>query len=190
MRIRQSFGAAAFAAVLLCGGADAANLTGVWSGEQDCDRFDGHKFHTKFRDDTMVITQIGDQINVLALCSDNVCSLAYQGTVINDAKNPDSEAQAGFTACETAPGSSYQETGRATRVSVTSNRDGQFDATSIFLQLAIDEFPTDTGTCTWRYTRVAVEDPGVPDCATLLPPNASSLSTAPAKTFNTQRRGR
>ena len=191
MRTRHALGAAAIIAALLLGGApgaEAANLTGVWSGEQDCDRFDGQKFHTKFRDDVMVITQIGDQINVLALCSGDVCGLAYQGTVINDAKNPGDEAQAGFTACETAPGSPYQETGRATKVEVKENGDGQFKATSIFLQLAIDNFPTDTGTCTWRYKRVDNADPGVPDCATLVPPNASSLSAAPAKTFNSQRR--
>ena len=75
-----------------------------------------------------MITQIGDQLNVLALCSGAVCNLAFQGTVINDAKKPDTEAQAGFTACETAPGSPYQETGRAARVAVSDNRDGQFDA--------------------------------------------------------------
>ena len=193
MRIRQSLGASVIMAAILLGGApgaEAANLTGVWAGEQICDRFDGQKFHTKFPDDIMLITQIGDQINVLALLSDGDFNLAYQGTVINDAKKPEREAQAGFTECQTAPGSPYQETVRATKIELKTTGQDQFQATSVFLQLAGDDFPTDTGTCSWRYKRIDEADPGVPDCATLLPPAASSLSTGPATTINTQRRRR
>jgi hypothetical protein len=189
MRIRQLLGSATIIAALLSApAAHAADLTGVWFGKQECDRFDGHKFHTPFRDDVVLITQIGDQINMVALFSEGVFHLAFQGTVINDDKKPGREAQAGFTACETSPGSPYQETGRATKAEVKKNGHGEFEATSIFLQLATDESPTDTGTCTWHYKRVDSEDPGVPDCATILSQNASTLSTAPGNTFSTQRR--
>ena len=189
MRIRQLLGSATIIAALLgTPAAHAADLTGVWFGKQECDRFDGQKFHTPFRDDVMLITQIGDQINMVALLFDGTFHLAFQGTVINDDKKPGREAQAGFTACETSPGSPYQETGRATKVDLKKNGDGEFEATSIFLQLATDESPTDTGTCTWHYKRVGVEDPGVPDCASILSPNSSTLSTVPGTTIGTQRR--
>ena len=122
------------------------------------------------------------------LSPEGTFSLAFQGTVIDDAKKPEREAQAAFTECTTAPGSPYQESGRATKVELKTNGQDLFQATSIFLQLATDEAPTDTGTCSWRYKRVDTADPGVPDCATLEPPDASTLSATPAKTFKTPRR--
>jgi len=119
MRIRELLGSATIFAVLLSApAAHAADLTGVWFGKQECDRFDGRKFHTPFRDDVMLITQIGDQINMVALFDGSVFNLAFQGTVINDDKKPERKAQAGFTACGTSPGSPYQETGRATKAEV------------------------------------------------------------------------
>jgi hypothetical protein len=177
MRIWKLLAPAA-AAVLALGAspAHAAILTGIWLGEQDCDRFDGHKFHTTYPGDVMVITQIGNQINMAALFTNGVFNLVLQGTVINDEKKPGREAEAAFTECVTSPTSPYQETGRATKVSVKANGFGDFDATSIFLQLGRDEFPSDTGTCHWHYKRVNTVDPGVPDCATILSPTLSTTT--------------
>lgn len=188
MRIRELLGAAAIAALLL--GAQevqAANLTGVWFGEQQCDRFDGRKFHTPFPDDVMVITQNGNQINMAALFFDGVFHLVYQGTVINDDKKPGQKAEAGFTECVTTPTSPYQETGRATKIRVKANGRGHFEATSIFLQLATEDSPTDTGTCTWHYQRVDTEDPGVPDCESILSSSAS-ISTTTGETLRVEPR--
>ena len=145
--------------------ADSADLTGVWLGEQKCDRFDGEKFTTKFTNDIMLISQSGDQIRVAALLVDDNFQLLYQGTVIDDVKDPVHKGQASFTECTTAPGSPYQETGRATKVDVKTRGDGKFEATSVFFQTAIGESPADTGTCAWTYKRVDTADFGVPSCA-------------------------
>ena len=53
-------GAAIVLTTLLLGTppAQSADLTGVWLGEQKCDRFDGRKFSTTFAKDVMVITQL------------------------------------------------------------------------------------------------------------------------------------
>src|SRR5262245_53952362 len=104
--------------VLSTAQANSAKLTGVWLGEQKCDRFDGEKFTTKSTNDVMVISQIGDAIRVAALLVDDDFQLLYEGTVIDDAKDPQHKGQASFTECTTAPGSPYQETGRATKVDV------------------------------------------------------------------------
>jgi len=145
--------------------AQSADLTGIWLGEQKCDRFDGDKFTTKFSNDVMVISQTGDEIRVAALLVDGGFELLYQGRVIDDAKDPSHKGQASFTECTTAPGSPYQETGRATKVDVKTRGDGKFEATSIFFQAAVEDFPADTGTCSWTYKRVDTEDVGVPSCA-------------------------
>ncbi len=189
MRLRTSLGLAALAAMAFgTPEAQAADLTGIWSGEQKCDRFDGQKFHTTFANDIMVITQNGQEVHIAALLGEEGFALVYQGTVINDEQKPEQEAQVGFTECTTTPTSPYQETARATRVKLKQKGDGDFDATSIFLQLAGDGFPTDTGTCQWRYKRVDTQDVGVPDCASIQSTNASSLSSPEAGTFKTQPR--
>ena len=189
MRIRTLLGAAALVAVALgASHAQAADLTGIWLGEQQCDRFDGHKFHTPFKNDVMVITQIGNEIHMAALFADGVFNLVFQGTVINDDKKPGQKAEAGFTECVTSPGSPYQETGRATKVKVKANGFGDFDATSNFLQIGTGEFPTDTGTCEWHYERVDTQDVGVPDCASILSPTASSLSSTTGETYRVEPR--
>src|SRR5262245_36331286 len=150
--------------------AQSADLTGVWRGEQKCDRFDGVKFSTTFANDVMVISQRGDEMNMAALLIDGAFQLLYQGRVIqtrviDDARPPGNKAQAAFTECDTTPTSPYQETGRAAKVDVKPGGDGKFEATSVFLQLASEDAPTDTGTCTWTYKRVDTADPGVPTCA-------------------------
>ena len=168
MRNHMAIGAAVALTTVLLGTppAQSADLTGVWLGEQKCDRFDGQKFRTTFANDVMVISQNGDQINMAALLIDGAFELLYQGRVINDTRDPDRKAQAAFTECTTTPTSAYQETGRATKVDVKRNDDGKFEATSIFLQRQEDEVPpADTGTCAWTYKRVDTEDPGVPSCA-------------------------
>jgi hypothetical protein len=165
MRIHLSVGALIVGATVL--GASAAwssDLTGVWFGEQKCDRYDGRRFSMPFPNDVMLISQNGDAITVAALFIDGVFQLVYQGHVTGDAKEPDTKAQAAFTACGTTPTSLYQEVGRATKVELKKNGDGSFEATSIFLQLAQDSFPTDTGTCGWNYKRVGTTDYGVPPC--------------------------
>lgn len=168
MRIHKVMGAAALVTLVLgVPRAWAADLTGVWFGEQKCDRFDGQKFNSTFANDVMLISQNGDEMNMAALLIDGVFQLVYQGRVIDDAKQPGSKAQAAFTACGTTPTSEYQETGRANKVEVKKSGPGEFEATSIFLQVEQGEFPTDTGTCKWNYKRVDTEDPGVPDCASL-----------------------
>jgi hypothetical protein len=167
MRVRTSVGAVVVA-VLMLGTSPAwsADLTGVWFGHQECDRYDGQKFHTKYPDDVMLITQQGNQMSMAALLIDgDGFALLFQGVVIDDAKEPDKKAQTTFTECATTPTSLYQETGRANKVELKKHGDGRFEATSIFLQVAQDSFPTDTGTCTWRYRRVDTEDPNVPTCA-------------------------
>jgi hypothetical protein len=187
MQIRKLLAPAIFAAVALgASPAPAAILTGIWFGEQDCDRFDGHKFNTKYANDVMVITQIGNQINMAALFHEGGFNLFLQGTVINDDKKPGREGEAAFTACPTSPTSQYQETGRATKVSVRANGFGDFDATSIFLQIGTDEFPTDTGTCHWHYKRAYTVDPGVPDCASL--PSQTLSTTTTGSGFREPRR--
>ena len=163
--------------------AQSADLTGVWLGEQKCDRFDGQKFRTTFANDVMVITQNGDEINMAALLIDGVFQLLYQGRVIDNVADADRKGQAAFTECTTTPASAYQETGRATKVDVKKNDDGKFEATSNFLQLGVDETPTDTGTCAWTYKRVDTEDPGVPSCA-----EASPTATLQAKGTQPRRR--
>ena len=149
--------------------ARSADLTGVWLGEQKCDRFDGQKFTTRFANDVMVISQRGEEFNMAALLIDGAFQLLYQGRVIDDSRDPEHKGQAAFTECTTTPTSPYQETGRATKVDVKKGADGKFEATSIFLQLAGPDFPTDTGTCAWTYKRVDTEDPGVPSCADVSP---------------------
>ena len=156
------------------------DLTGVWFGEQQCDRFDGKKFSTPFKNDIMAITQVGADARMAALCTpvdDSLaCGLFYQGTVIDSSKDGDRQGEAGFTECETAPGSSYQETLRAHKLEAKPKGDGQFEGTSIFLQFR-DQGP-DVGTCEWHYKRVSTQDLGVPTCAELTPTGP----TAPAST--------
>jgi hypothetical protein len=179
MRIRTMLAPAAIVCLVLgASQAQAAILTGVWFGEQKCERFDGHKFHTTYADDIMVITQSGHQFNMAALFDGSAFNLVFQGTVINDDERPGREGEAAFTECVTSPTSPYQETGRATKIRVRGNGFGQFDATSIFLQIETDDSPTDTGTCRWHYTRVTAVDPEVPTCATILSPNAASFSSS------------
>ena len=191
MKTHKLLGVAAIAAVTLAAPhAHAANLTGVWFGAQTCDRFDGTKFQTTFDNDIMFITQIGQQVNIAALLVDDVFQLIYQGTVINDDLKPGQEAQVGYTECQTTATSQYQETARATTVKVKANGFGQFEATSIFLQFGGDEFPNDTGTCQWNYTRIDTQDQGVPDCASLQAPTAASLSAGTGGTVRAQPRPR
>lgn len=189
MRINKIMGTVTLLATVVLGTpqARAADLTGVWFGEQQCDRFDGHKFHSTFAKDVMVISQSGDEMNMAALLINGVFQLLYQGRVINDAKNPERKAQAAFTECLTTPTSLYQETGRATEVEVKRNGHGEFEAKSIFLQLEQGEFPTDTGTCTWTYKRVDTEDPGVPICAAVFPSGTLQAPGTP-QAPGTQRR--
>jgi hypothetical protein len=163
--------------------AKSADLTGIWIGEQKCDRFNGKKFHTTFPNDIMVISQSGDQTNMAALCSLDSsqtqlsCNLFFQGLVIDDAKEPDKQAQTTFTACGTTPTSDYQETGRATKVELKKKGDGKFEATSIFLQVQdTPPPPTDTGTCEWNYKRVSTVDIGVEPCADTAAPTATLQS--------------
>jgi hypothetical protein len=161
--------ATAMTAVLLgTAPAQSADLTGVWFGQQKCDRFDGTKFVTKFLDDVMVISQTGSEIRVAALLIDGAFQLIYQGTVIDSVSDPERKGQAAFTECTTAPGSSYQETGRATKVDVKPNGDGKFEGTSNFFEVGVDGGPADTGTCAWTYKRVEIADVGVPSCGDLL----------------------
>ena len=189
MQTRKLLGVAAIAAVTLAAPhAHAANLTGVWFGEQTCDRFDGTKFQTTFANDIMFITQVGQQVNIAALLVGNEFQLIYQGTVINDDVKPGQEAQVGYTECQTTATSPYQETARATTVKVKANGFGQFDATSIFLQFGGDEFPNDTGTCLWTYTRIDIQDQGVPDCASLQAPTAASLMSTTGGTLRVKPR--
>ena len=149
--------------------AQSADLTGIWLGEQKCDRFDGQKFTTKFTNDVMVVSQSGNDIRMAALFDGADFHLFYEGRVIDDVKDPAHKGQAGFTECTTAPGSPYQETGRATKVDVKPRGDGKFEATSVFFQEATSEFLADTGTCSWTYKRVDTLDLGVPSCADLGP---------------------
>ena len=76
-------------------------LTGVWFGEQQCDRFDGKKFSTPFKNDIMAITQVGADARMAALCTpvdDSLaCGLFYQGTVIDSSKDGDRKGEAGFS---------------------------------------------------------------------------------------------
>jgi len=145
--------------------AQPADLTGVWVGQQKCDRFDGSKFVTKFLNDVMMISQTGNEIRLAALLIDDTLQLTFQGTVIDDVKDPDHKGQAAFTECTTTPTSPYQETGRATKIDVRVDDGGKFEATSIFFEVGLDGNSPDTGTCAWTYQRVAAEDPGVPSCA-------------------------
>ena len=52
-------GAAAALTTVLLGSTPArsADLTGIWLGEQKCDRFAGKKFRTTFANDVMLITR-------------------------------------------------------------------------------------------------------------------------------------
>jgi hypothetical protein len=121
----------------------------------------------------MVISQNGTEMNMAALFIDGGFVLLDQGSVIDDAKEPDKKAQAAFTECVTTPTSLYQETGRATKVELKKHGDGKFEATSIFLQLEQGEVPADTGTCTWTYPRVDTDDPVVLSCAEPFLPTAT-----------------
>lgn len=172
MRTRVAMAVALSAVLLGTSPAQSADLTGVWFGQQKCDRFDGTKFVTKFLDDVMLISQSGSEIRVAALLIEGAFQLVYQGTVINDMKDPDRKGQAGFTECTTTPTSPYQETGRATKLDVKVDGNGKFEGTSIFFEVGVDEGPPDTGTCAWTYKRVATEDPGVPTCAELSGPSS------------------
>jgi hypothetical protein len=163
--------------------AQPANLTGIWLGQQKCDRFDGTKFVTKFLDDVMVISQTGNEIRMAALLIDDVFQLIYQGTVIDDVEDPDRKGQAAFTECTTTPTSPYQETGRATKVDVKPDDDGKFEGTSVFFEVGLEGQPPDTGTCAWTYKRVATVDPGVPSCA-----EVSGTSTLQASGGQSRRR--
>jgi hypothetical protein len=144
--------------------APAADLTGVWLGEQRCERFDGRAFSTRFADDVMVISQQGDEIRVAALLFGDTFQLLYQGRVIADERDPDRKAQAAFTECTTTPTSQYQETARATKIEVKPNGEGRFEATSIFFETDA-EGAADMGTCSWKYKRADTVDLGVPSCA-------------------------
>ena len=161
--------------------AQSADLTGIWLGEQKCDRFDGRKFKTTFADDVMVISQTGNEIRMAALLIDGSFQLLYQGTVIDNVSDPERKGQAAFTECTTTPTSPYQETGRATKVDVKPGDDGKFEATSVFLQAGTDEFPTDTGTCVWSYRRVDTEDVGVPSCAEAQSPATLQAQGTPSR---------
>jgi len=152
-----------------------ANLTGIWTGEQHCDAFDGQKFDLPYPNDIMVISQSGQDINLAALYFEGVFHLLYQGHVIDDAKEPDRKAQAAFTECVTTATSEYQETGRAMKVELKKKGDGEFEATSIFFQ---DVGSPETGTCTWKYKRVDTADVGVPACTSPVSPGL--IQTAPA----------
>jgi hypothetical protein len=151
-----------------------ADLTGIWLGEQNCDSFDGQKFNLPFKNDVMVISQSGQEMNLAALFFDNTFHLLYQGHVIDDDKEGDRKAQAAFTECETTPSSDYQETGRATKVELKKKGDGEFEATSIYFQTP--DGPS-TGTCKWKYKRASTEDVGVPSCITPVTPGL--IQTAP-----------
>ena len=181
LRIHQLIGAGAMLtlAMLQTQGAWAVDLTGIWTGEQQCDRFNGKKFSTPFKDDIMVISQHGSDVNMAALFTEGTFNLLFQGHVIDDAKDGGRKGQATFTACPTAPGSDYQEMLRATKAELKGkgNEDGEFEGDSIFLQIDDVDVPTDTGTCRWKYKRVDTGDVGVPACDEV---GVSGLMQSPA----------
>ncbi len=166
MRTHVMLGVVIGLASLVLGAAqtESADLTGIWLGEQKCDRFDGDKFTTRFSNDVMVISQSENGIRMAALLADGVFHLLYEGRVIDDTRDPEHKGQAAFTECTTAPGSPYQETGRATKLDVKTSGNGKFEATSVFFQDAVGDSPADTGTCSWTYKRVDTEDVGVSSC--------------------------
>lgn len=178
-------GMGAIAALLVPGVAQAVDLTGIWVGEQHCERFNGEKYQTTFANDVMVVSQDGGNVHMAALLVDDGFVLLFEGRVIDDQKHPDHKGEATFTECLTTPGSPYQEMLRANRIDTKpgpkkgkkdDGKEGpEFNGESIFSQVVAD-IP-DHGTCKWKYRRVSTEDVGVPGCDEVSAPTAVQTST-------------
>ena len=161
--VRAGIGAFLAVAAVAVPAALAIDLTGVWQGEQNCDRYDGRKFNSPYKNDTMYITQHDDEAFMVALCNSEGCGLHYRGTVIDDAKEPGKKGQAGFNYCAPDVEFPYQEVLRADKLEIQKGPDAHFEGNSIFHETG-ETFASDVGSCTWKYKRVSAEDPRVRPC--------------------------
>lgn len=140
--------------------ARAIDLTGVWLGRLVCDTFDAlGKSKDVITDDVMLITQMGDDLNIAA----DESGFLYNGTVIDDIANPTKKAQFAFIECRTTPANT--DTSEIGRAKVTIKTDG---ITAKLKAQSILSHPTPGfQTCKWSYKRIDTTDPKVPGCDAL-----------------------
>lgn len=134
----------------------AVDTTGTWTGRERCDCFnDGvGKFREYYRDQVLEISQDGTDLNIEAYGE------LFNGNMMNDPRN-DARAEASLIACESDPvnNASFGEMGRA-KVSVKSRGRGKMVIESLW-----NAQENQICSCTARFQRTDLQDPGVPDCS-------------------------
>lgn len=153
---------AAVASVLVLGatcpdGADAFHLTGTWIGKWSCKGFDGAKFKTANKISTMLISQLGDTVNV----DIDGGEFHYNGRAIADDAKPE-KGEVVLVECDTDNAPAVGEEAEMVRAQVKTKVDAiraTYKAVSIFE----DAFPS-VGTCKYNYERIDTTNSGQPPC--------------------------
>jgi len=140
--------------------ADALDLTGTWSGKFNCSNFDGLKFNSVDKNQTLKITQPQPGQNVYV---EWVGVAKFTGVVIDNQKNPDSKGQVAMADCSTSPelNAFYAEIAKLSASVNRSKSKGSLSGTSIYSIPESQNAPQTVGQCKWNFKLVDPQDPGV-----------------------------
>jgi len=138
--------------------ADALNLTGTWSGKFKCSNYDGLKFSTLDKNQTLKISQVGQNVS-----AEWVGVAKFTGFVIDDLKKPDSKGQAALADCSTNFDLSggFAEMAKLS-ASVNPNKGkGSLSGTSVYSVPESQDVLKTVGQCKWSFKLIDPQDPGV-----------------------------
>ena len=158
IRFRLAFGVAALLASALAPAATAFDLTGTWEGRWSCQGFDGAKFRSSNGVSTLLVTQVGNALNVNMDAGDYL----YTGGAIPDAASPDTKGEIALAQCGTDNIPLAGPDSEILRARVKTNPEsgaGVIKALSI-----LESSIPDVLTCKYSYKRVDTADPAVGGC--------------------------
>jgi hypothetical protein len=135
-------------------------LTGVWAGKLTCKTYDAGAKETVAATPALAVTQLGNVVGMRMDFGGGVVQ-QYTGLASPDAKKPLTKGEVGIIRCGTDSAIAIEPAAdEIGRLAVSTTPLPGIKATmkggSVLSQ------PPSVGTCSWKWTRTAVDDPGVP----------------------------
>jgi hypothetical protein len=143
--------------LLIAGAAWALDMTGTYEGRQVCKQLEkssGEKGKITITP-AMQITQVGKKLRM-----DLLPGFHYEGTVVDDARNPLRRGQAALVMCNP----SQDASGYAEVLYVEDARMGPDGVTLVIRGVSAYSTSSHIGHCRWWYTRTSNADPNVSTC--------------------------
>ncbi|MEC4748230.1 hypothetical protein [Methylomicrobium sp. Wu6] len=153
------FTSLSLALLLISAPAGALDLTGTWAGKFNCSSFGGATFPFVEKNQSLKISQTGNELSVRWLDVNNVIAANFTGFVINDNKKRDTNGQAAIANCTTGPDltSTIAEIANLKVVINRSKAKGSLTGNSIYSSKG-----QAVGQCKWTFKLVNTDDPLIP----------------------------